>query len=106
MIRLGNVKPLIQQRARELGFDACRFTTARPPDHAAEFQRWLDAGCHGEMGYLQRNAVKRIDPARVLAGARTIITLAVSYSMEPPALKAGATGRILTLPTYAAAGNN
>ncbi len=86
----------IQERARALGFDACRFTTARPPDHAAEFQRWLDAGCHGEMGYLQRNARKRIDPARVLADARTIITFAVSYNMEPaaPGSKAGTAGQI------------
>ncbi len=86
----------IQERARALGFDACRFTTARPPDHAAEFQRWLAAGCHGEMGYLQRNARKRIDPARVLADARTIITLAVSYNMEPaaPPSKAGTAGQI------------
>jgi epoxyqueuosine reductase len=79
-----------------LGFDACRFTTARPPDHAAEFQRWLAAGCHGEMEYLQRNAHKRIDPARVLADARTIITLAVSYNVEGAvsASKTGAAGQI------------
>jgi epoxyqueuosine reductase len=65
-----------------LGFDACRFTTARPPDHAAEFQRWLNAGCHGEMAYLQRTARKRMDPSLVLTDARTIITLAVSYHIE------------------------
>lgn len=72
----------IQEKARALGFDDCRFTTAHPPDHAAEFQRWLQAGCHGEMAYLQRNADKRIDPARVLAGAKTIVTLAVNYNYE------------------------
>jgi epoxyqueuosine reductase len=32
------------------------------------------------MGYLQRNAHKRVDPQQVLASARTIVTLAVSYS--------------------------
>jgi epoxyqueuosine reductase len=86
----------IRERARALGFDACRFTSARPPDHAAEFQRWLDAGRHGEMGYLQRTARKRMDPALVLADAKTIITLAVSYNIAPTAHapKAGATGPI------------
>ena len=86
----------IQERARELGFDACRFTTASPPDHAAEFQRWLAAGRHGEMGYLQRNAGKRIDPSLVLADARTIITLAVSYNVDlpAPAPQTSATGQI------------
>jgi epoxyqueuosine reductase len=73
------LKTPIQQRALELGFDDCRFTLATAPDHAAKFERWLTEGRHGEMGYLQRNAHKRIDPQQVLANARTIITLAVSY---------------------------
>ncbi|HEV7927490.1 MAG TPA: tRNA epoxyqueuosine(34) reductase QueG [Verrucomicrobiae bacterium] len=76
------MKPAVFQRALQLGFDDCRFTTARPPDHAAQFQRWLQAGRHGQMDYLARNAHKRIDPAQVLAAANTIITLAASYT--PP----------------------
>ena len=73
------VKQEIQQRARELGFDDCRVTTANPPDNAATFQRWLAAQYRGEMGYLERNAYKRIDPDKVLSGARSIVTLAASY---------------------------
>lgn len=37
------------------------------------------------MNYLQRNAHKRINPALVLANAKSIVTLAVSYSAEQPA---------------------
>jgi epoxyqueuosine reductase len=73
------LKTEIEQRARELGFDDCRFTTAEPPVHAREFEQWLANERHGQMGYLQRNAFKRVDPQQVLAGARTIITLATSY---------------------------
>ena len=73
------MKSAISQRALQLGFDDCRFTTALPPDHAAEFERWLQAGLHGQMDYLARNAHKRIAPAQILADAKTIITLAVSY---------------------------
>ncbi len=76
------MKTAIQQRARELGFDACRFTTATPPPNAPRFQQWLAALRHGEMAYLQRNANKRVDPQRVLVNARSIITLAVSYAEE------------------------
>ena len=76
------MKQEIQRRARELGFDDCRVTTARPPDNAATFQRWLAAQYHGEMGYLERNAYKRIDPDKVLSGARSIVTLAASYYRE------------------------
>jgi epoxyqueuosine reductase len=74
------VKRAIQQRARELGFDDCRVTAATPPDHARAFEVWLAAGQHGEMGYLHRNAGKRVDPQRVLPGAQSIITLATSYA--------------------------
>jgi len=73
------VKPLIEARARELGFDACRFTTADPPPSAGHFQRWLEDGRQGEMAYLARNAHKRIDPDQVLSQARTIVILAASY---------------------------
>lgn len=76
------MKASIQKRAEELGFDACRFTTAEPPDHKENFERWLRSGCHGEMAYLERNAAKRVEPRKVLAEARTIITLAVSYAGE------------------------
>ena len=69
----------IKQHARELGFDDCRITTADAPDSAGHFQKWLVEGRHGEMGYLARNAEKRIDPQRVLPHARSIITLASSY---------------------------
>lgn len=74
------MKTAIQRQARELGFDACRFTTASPPETAPHFQAWLAAGHHGAMGYLERNARRRLDPQRVLADARSIITLAVSYA--------------------------
>ena len=76
------MKEAIRKRARELGFDACRFTTAAAPESAPQFQQWLTEGQHGEMGYLERNASKRVDPRRVLPGARSIITLAVSYEEE------------------------
>src|SRR5258706_12957782 len=73
------MKDAIRQRALELGFDACHLTTVDSPSSAPQFQRWLAAHRHGEMGYLQRNAGKRVDPQQVLPGARTIICVAASY---------------------------
>jgi epoxyqueuosine reductase len=73
------MKAAIVQRALELGFDACRFTSADAPAHKEHFEAWLAAGNHGEMGYLLRNAEKRVDPRKVLADAQTIIVLGVSY---------------------------
>jgi epoxyqueuosine reductase len=74
------MKDAIRQRAQELGFDDCRFTTAAPPESAPRFQRWLEAGKHGGMSYLARNAEKRADPQLVFPGAKTVICLAASYA--------------------------
>lgn len=78
------MKSAVRQRALELGFDDCRFTTATPPDHAAEFQQWLAARQHGEMAYLERNAHKRVNPQEVLPGARSVIALSASYAKNFP----------------------
>jgi epoxyqueuosine reductase len=78
------MKGLIAQRALELGFDDCRFTTADAPQSAPQFQRWLDARRHGEMDYLQRNAHKRVDPNQVLPGAKSILCLAAIYESSGP----------------------
>jgi epoxyqueuosine reductase len=76
------MKEAIRDRARELGFDDCRFTTALPPESAQHFQNWLAAGRQGAMTYLERNANKRVDPQKVLPGAKSVISLAVSYERE------------------------
>ncbi|MEK7707883.1 MAG: tRNA epoxyqueuosine(34) reductase QueG [Verrucomicrobiota bacterium] len=75
------MKEAIRQRALELGFDDCRFTTADAPESAAQFQAWLHAGRHGEMAYLERNADKRANPQLVLHGARSVIVLGASYEV-------------------------
>lgn len=87
------MKELIVRRARELGFDACRITTADPPRTAQAFQAWLDASFHGEMHYLQRNGHKRVNPDAVLAGARSIIVLAASYHLNDAQRNAPVPGR-------------
>jgi epoxyqueuosine reductase len=103
------VKTAIRERALRLGFDACQFTTARPPDSAEQFQRWLEAGRHGQMAYLERNAGKRIKPCQVLAAARSIIALGVSYAVDEP--RAGSASRmagraVLWPPSDSGQGNN
>jgi epoxyqueuosine reductase len=77
------VNALIRQRARELGFDDCRFASAAPPETAPHFQQWLASQQHGEMAYLARNAHKRVDPQQVLTGCQSVISLAVSYAGDP-----------------------
>lgn len=70
----------IKRLALELGFDACRITTAASPATANHFLSALERGDHGEMAWLARNAEKRVDPDRVLPGARSLVVLAISYA--------------------------
>src|SRR5271167_4353410 len=78
------MKEVIRQRALELGFDDCRFASAAAPASADKFQDWLAGKNHGEMAWLERGASKRVDPQRVLPGAKSVIALAASHQIENP----------------------
>jgi epoxyqueuosine reductase len=69
----------VRARGLELGFDAVAIGPADPPEHAAEFERWLDAGYAGSMAYLDRTRAERTDPRRLLGGCRSIVAVALSY---------------------------
>jgi epoxyqueuosine reductase len=71
----GSVKAL----ARELGFDLVAVGPAGPPEHGAALRRWVEAGHAGTMGYLERRLEERLDPSRVLPGARTAVCVALNY---------------------------
>ena len=84
------MKERLRQRALELGFDDCRFTTAAAPASAPQFQKWIEEKQNGEMQWLERNAEKRVELQKVLPGARSVICLAASYADDwsaggPPA---------------------
>jgi epoxyqueuosine reductase len=79
------MKAAIRQRALDLGFDDCCFTTAEPPESAPQFQHWLAGDKQGEMSWLHRSKAKRADPQLLLPGARSIICLAATYPTIRPA---------------------
>ena len=69
----------VKERARELGFDRASVGPATPPSHAAAFDAWLDAGHAGTMSYLARGRADRLEPGRLLAGAQSVVAVALSY---------------------------
>jgi epoxyqueuosine reductase len=78
----GSEAERVKARAREFGFDAVRIATAEPPGHAAAMAAWLNAGMHGEMGYLANRADLRAGPLsseNLLADARSVVLVALSY---------------------------
>jgi epoxyqueuosine reductase QueG len=48
------MKAGIRQRALDLGFNDCRFTSADAPTSAEQFQNWLTENKNGEMSWLER----------------------------------------------------
>ena len=69
----------LRRRLGEVGFDEVRFATLAS-GYDDGLRAWLDAGLHGEMGWMERTADKRIDPQLVLPGARSVIMLGISYA--------------------------
>lgn len=70
----------IRRAARDLGFVAVGFTGAEPfPEDAARLTAWLAAGHHGDLDYLTED---RTTPATLLAGARTIVAVALPHARD------------------------
>lgn len=71
----------LKRRARELGFTLVGVTSPDPPPHLDAYQRWLESGRHGEMGYLatERAIERRADPRRVLPECKSILVLGIPY---------------------------
>ena len=72
-------KQNVQFIAKKLGFDDCRISRAKVATHAEEYKRWIEDGCAGDMKWLERNVERRVDPAKVLEGAFSVVSLAVNY---------------------------
>jgi len=70
---------VVKARARELGFDRVAVGPATRPPHAEAFEAWIDAGHAGTMAYLARGRADRLDPSRLLPGARSVVAVALSY---------------------------
>lgn len=74
------VSLFIKEEAQRLGFAECRMSRAEfLNEDSARLRRWLEAGMHGQMGYMARNVEKRTDPALLVDNARTVVSVAVNY---------------------------
>lgn len=69
----------IKQQALALGFDACGICRADDSGEEARYLAWIGENCHGGMDYLARNIDKRLDPRKLVDGARSIISVALNY---------------------------
>lgn len=76
----------IKDYALELGFSACGIAQAHPlTNDLNHLNAWLSKGFHGRMHYMERNTEKRGDPAKVLEGASSVISVLLPYPVHDPA---------------------
>jgi epoxyqueuosine reductase len=74
----------IKKHAKSLAFDLIGITSAAAPPHAEQFQHWLAQDFHGEMAYMAKNVPKRVDPQKILPGARSVIVAGMNYYTNGP----------------------
>lgn len=71
---------MVKQTATELGFDYCGIAKAMPLDEdARKLEAWLNKGMHGQMKYMENYFELRVDPTKLVPGARSVITLLLNY---------------------------
>jgi epoxyqueuosine reductase len=70
----------IKRTASQLGFQYCGIARAEKLDaDAKRLENWLNKGMHGKMHYMERYFDLRIDPTKLVAGAKSVITLLLNY---------------------------
>ncbi|HLO79712.1 MAG TPA: tRNA epoxyqueuosine(34) reductase QueG [Chitinophagaceae bacterium] len=74
---------LVKSLAHQLGFSYCGIAKAVSlDDDARRLENWLNKGMHGSMKYMENHFDLRIDPTRLVPGARSVITLLFNYYPE------------------------
>jgi epoxyqueuosine reductase len=79
------LRDAIRDEALRLGFDAVGFAPANltPEARVERLQRLgalIEAGWHGDMGWLGERTEERADPQRLWRDARTVVSLALNYA--------------------------
>jgi epoxyqueuosine reductase len=71
---------LVKKTSLHFSFDYCGIAKAEPlDDDARRLEKWLQKGMHGNMQYMENYFDLRIDPSRLVPGAKSVITLLKNY---------------------------
>lgn len=71
---------MIKKRALELGFLSCGISKAQfLEEEAPRLEDWLKKDYHAQMGYMENHFDKRLDPTKLVPGAKSVISLLYNY---------------------------
>lgn len=74
---------IIKTQAKSLGFDFCGIAKAEfLEEEAYNLEAWLNKNYHGKMAYMANHFDKRLDPTKLVEGAKTVISLIYNYFPE------------------------
>jgi epoxyqueuosine reductase len=70
----------VRKTATALGFEYCGISKAvRLDEDARRLEKWLNKGLHGTMQYMENYFDLRVDPSKLVPGAKSVITLLKNY---------------------------
>ncbi|HEX5974405.1 MAG TPA: hypothetical protein VFY57_04515, partial [Rubrobacteraceae bacterium] len=76
----GEAKRILEERAREAGFDLVGVMRAEPLEGGGKrLREWQEAGMAADMGYMHRPVELLSDPKRLQKSAKSVVSLGVSY---------------------------
>jgi len=71
---------IIKRLATELGFEAVGIAKARfLEEEAPRLEEWLNNNYHGQMAYMANHFDKRLDPQKLVPGAKSVVSLLYNY---------------------------
>ena len=74
------VRRVLEERAREAGFDLVGVARAEPLREGGErLREWQEAGMAADMGYMHRPVELLMDPKKLQKSARSVVSLGVAY---------------------------
>lgn len=80
MSNIDKYTSLIKEEAARLGFDACGISKAELlEEDVVRLEQWLNKGYHGAMQYMENHFDLRVDPRKLVPGAKSVITLIQNY---------------------------
>ena len=101
-----SLEEAIRTEAQRLGFAACGLTRANAADSAGlELRKWLEAGHHGTMGWMETRAHHRVSPLALWPEAKSAIALGMSYAPATDPLALGRRPDLGRISVYAQGGD-
>ena len=74
---------IVKDTAKRLGFDFCGISKAEFLEkEAPRLENWLNQNHHGEMAYMANHFDKRLDPRKLVHGAKSVVSLLLNYTPE------------------------